>query len=155
MPGGNGNRDSRSVDYDPAVRAIMAQAIRAQRTRHGVLVWIASPARQFRDKDAGGRTAEERAFTRAAYWSVFGLPKKLGVPMVWSLKLTWGEQLVPSSHGRRARACLVRLYPRGQARVQPGRPSWVDEMQATGTSSFQPPRTARLGRPKPPPTIAS
>ena len=132
---------------------MMIRAIRAMRNGKGVLVWVASPRHQFRDKDGGGRTAEERAFTRAAYWQVWGLPRKTGTPMHYSLKLTWGLELVPSSHGRRARAVQVRIYPRGKARVQPNRQSWVEEVEAFGDSSFQAPRTGAIGRPKPPPRI--
>jgi len=153
MPGGE--RDPRSVDYDPAVRALMVQAIRAMRTRHGVVAWIASPRYQFRRKDDGGRTAEERAFTRSAYWAVFGLPKKLGVPQTYSLKLTWGDALQPSSHGRLARPVQVRLYPRQHGYVDHGRRSWMAEKELTGQSTFQRPRTGTIGRPAPPRNIAS
>src|SRR5271154_571350 len=155
MPRGvGGTRDPRSVEWDPAVRAMMIRAIRAMRNGKGVLVWVASPRHQFREKDGGGRTAEERAFTRAAYWQVWGLPRKTGTPMHYSLKLTWG-QLVPSSHGRRARAVQVRLFPRGTNKG-PGRAerrgtSWVQEVRASGDTSFQAPRTGAIGRPKPPP----
>jgi hypothetical protein len=158
MPRGVGGvRDPRSVEWDPFMRPILAQAVRAHRQRKGVVVWVASPRAQFRHKDAGGRTAEERAFTRAAYWPVFGLPHKMGVPMVWSLYLTWGSQLESSSHGRRARAVRVRLYAKGDAR--PRREarggSWADEVAATGDSSFQR-RPETLGaRQAPPPRLVS
>src|SRR5271163_3306578 len=83
---GGGSRDPRSIEWDPAVRSILAAAIRAQRQRKGVVGWIPSPGHQFRQKDAGGRTPEERAFTRAAYYPVGSVPHTAGVPRVWSLK---------------------------------------------------------------------
>jgi hypothetical protein len=140
MPRGVGGvRDPRSVEWDGATRSVLISAIRAMRQRKGVIVWVASPASQFGHKDGGGRTAEERAFTRSAYYHVFGLPHKLGIPQEYSLKLTWGNALQPSSHGRRARACRVRLYDRasGVRTSSTGRQSWVAEIQATGDSSFQ------------------
>jgi hypothetical protein len=152
MPRGRGGvRDPRSVDWDDYVRPILIRAIRASRQRKSVVIWIASPRAQFRDKDQGGRTAEERAFTRSAYWQVFGLPHKYGAEMDWSLRLAWGDRLYDTGYGRRARACQVRVWPRGQAR-QTG-PSWVDEVESTGDTSFQRPR--RFTPPERPGKIAS
>src|SRR5271170_6074702 len=158
VPRGTGTRDPRSVEWDGAVRSVLISAIRASRQRKGVIVWVASPRGQFRDKDAGGRTAEERAFTRAAYYQVFLVPRKMGVRPDYSLKLTWGDSLEPSSHGRRARACRVRLYTYGSgyAKVAKGdRQEWFLEAESTGDTSFQ--RAAEtLGArqvPAPPPMV--
>ena len=159
MPRGTGVRDPRSVEYDPAVRSVLIQAIRAMRSRHGVIVWVASPRQQFRAKDAGGRTSEERAFTRAAYYQVFAIPRKQGVRPDYSLKLTWGDALEPSSHGRRARACRVRLYKYGSGythvRDKVAAPWYVDA-EATGDTSFERRRETLSARQTPrPPKVAS
>src|SRR5271163_3121499 len=90
---GGGSRDPRSIEWEPAVRSILAAAIRAQRQRKGVLVWIQSPSTQFRHKDAGGRTGEERAFTRSIYYPIICTPRNAGIPRVWSLQLRWGDAL--------------------------------------------------------------
>jgi hypothetical protein len=152
-------RDPRSVEWDPAVRAVLIQAIRAHRQRKGIIVWVASPRDQFRRKDGGGRTGEERAFTRSAYYQVFKQPRNMGVPPQYSLKLTWGTRLEPSSHGRRARACQVRLYGYGSgyqhAASEKTAPLWTQEMTATGDTSFQrPARTLQPRQVPPPPRVA-
>lgn len=120
-------RDPLSVRYDGVVRDLMLRAARAQRDRHAVQAWIASPREEFRRRDRGGRTAHERAFTRSAYYLIFKTPINRGQVPDWSLKLTWGTDadLRPSSEGRLARPVLVRLYRRGSARVSG--PSWRDD----------------------------
>jgi hypothetical protein len=156
MPKGNGVRDPRSVEWDDAMRPILIAAIRAMRQRKGVVVWVASPRDQFRNKDGGGRTQEERAFTRCAYYWTWSVPNTAGVPRDYSLKLTWGDSLQPSSHGRRARACRVRLYKAGQGKRQPGAKEWVAEMQSTGDSSFSRSRETLNARQAPaPPRVRS
>jgi hypothetical protein len=84
-------------------------------------VWIASPRGEYAHPDRGGRTRHERAFTRSAYWLIFsngGNPGESG----WHLKLTWGEELRPSSSGRMARPVVVRLFTRAHV----SGPRWVD-----------------------------
>ena len=119
-------RDPLSVRYDPYVHDLVMRAARESRQGRGVQAWIASPRGEFRARDAGGRTAHERAFTRSAYYLIFknggrytsGKRGTEGEPSGWSLKLTWGTDADrrASSSGRLARPVLVRLYPSGQAR---------------------------------------
>ena len=119
-------RDPLSVRYDATTWQVLTRAARASRSRRGVRVWVASPAAEFRRRDRGGRTAHERAFTRSAYYRVFRVPLNAGVVPDWSLKLTWGDdpERQASAGGRVARPVVVRLFPRGQARVSGDR--WVD-----------------------------
>jgi hypothetical protein len=126
-------RDPLSVRYDPYVHDLIMRAARESRQGRGVQAWIASPRAEFRARDQGGRTAHERAFTRAAYYLIFknagrytsGKKGTEGEPSGWSLKLTWGhdKDRRASSGGRLARPVLVRLYPSGQARRSG--PAWV------------------------------
>jgi hypothetical protein len=120
-------RDPLSVRYDGVVRDLMIRAARAHRDRKAVRAWIASPRGEFRRKDRGGRTAHERAFTRAAYYLIFKTPINAGRPPDWSLKLTWGSDAErrASSGGRLARPVDVRLFRREGARVSG--PSWRDD----------------------------
>ncbi len=120
-------RDPLSVRYDGVVRDLMIRAARAHRDGRGVQAWIASPRGEFRARDRGGRTAHERAFTRAAYYLVFRVPLNRGQAPDWSLRLTWGDdaQRRASSHGRLARPVQVRLFRRSGARVRG--PRWVDD----------------------------
>ena len=117
-------RDPLSVRYDAVTWQVLTRAARASRSRHGVRIWIASPVGGARDK--GGRTRNERAFTRSAYYRVFRVPLNVGQVPDWSLKLTWGSDAdrKASAAGRLARPVVVRLYPRDQARVSGER--WVD-----------------------------
>jgi hypothetical protein len=112
-------RDPLSVAYDGAVNGILTRAARASKSGRSVQAWIASPRAEFRQKDRGGRTAHERAFTRAAYYEVSNRPRREGRPIVWSLKLTWGTdaQRSPSANGRLARPVHVRLFPRSEAEI--------------------------------------
>jgi hypothetical protein len=113
-------RDPLSVRYDGVVEDMMLRAGRASRSGRGVQAWIASPRAEFRARDRGGRTAHERAFTRAAYYLIF--KGRSG----WSLKLTWGTDADrrASAYGKLARPVLVRLYPASQA--EPSSAPWVD-----------------------------
>jgi hypothetical protein len=115
-----GQRDPLSLRYDGVVDDVLNRAARAYSSNRGVQAWIASPRAEYRAVDRGGRTAHERAFTRAAYYVVWRIPINEGIPPDWSLKLTWGAdtELRPSSAGRLARPVLVRLFPRSQARVR-------------------------------------
>jgi hypothetical protein len=91
-------------------------------------VWISSPRAEFRSRDRGGRTAHERAFTRAAYYQVQKVPHNLGQVPDWSLKLTWGSDgdRRLSRPGHLARPVMVRVFPRSAARVRRGS-SWTDD----------------------------
>ena len=111
-------RDPLSWHYDGYVRQVMIRAARAARNGNSVRVYIASPRGQFRTPDAGGRTRHERAFTRSCYYLMFRAPVNAGIVPDWSLKMTWGDQLRPSSGGRVARPVTIRLWPRSQARVR-------------------------------------
>lgn len=119
-------RDPLSVRYDGVVHQLVIRAIYAQRSKRGVLAWVASPRGEYRATDRGGRTAHERAFTRSAYYLVFRVPINEGVDPAWSLKLTWGDdgQRKPSGGGKLARPVTVRVWPRSQARVTGAR--WAD-----------------------------
>jgi len=117
-------RDPLSVHYDAVVHDLVLRAIWASRQRRGVLAHVASPRAEFRHPDRGGRTAHERAFTRSAYYLIFGNRGDRDRQSGWSLKLTWGEQLGASSNGRLARPVTVRVYPRDQARVTG--PRWAE-----------------------------
>ena len=123
-------RDPLSVRYDPVADWAVMRAIRASRSGRGVVLWIASPRGDFRRTDRGGRTADERAFTRACYNLVTHEPVKVmrrdgGPGPQWSLKLAWGSEREPSGAGRDARPVRVRVWPRSQARVKRGT-SWLD-----------------------------
>lgn len=118
------SRDPLSVNYDGVVHQLVLRAIYAQRQRRGVLAHVASPRAEFRQLDRGGRTRHERAFTRAAYYLLVNVPRNEGLPSVWSLKLTWGDDLEPSSRDRLARPVTVRVYPRDEARARG--PRWSD-----------------------------
>jgi hypothetical protein len=122
-------RDRLSVRYDPTAARVLLRAARLSRERKGVTVWISSTRAELRQRDEGGRTAHERAFTRAAYYPVFRVPMREGRVPDWSLKLTWGadSELRPSSGGRLARPVQVRLYPRSKARVSGER--WTDDVR--------------------------
>jgi hypothetical protein len=120
-------RDPLSLRYDGVVFDLVSRAARASRSRRAVRAFIASPRPEFRHRDRGGRTEHERAFTRSAYYLVFRTPLNEGRVPDWSLKLSWGddESRSASSGGKLARPVLIRLYPRGEARVRG--PSWVDD----------------------------
>ena len=126
-------RDPLSVRYDGVVRDLMIRAARAHRDGRGVQAWIASPRGEFRSRDRGGRTAHERAFTRAAYYLVFRVPLNRGQVPAWSLRLSWGDDAErrASSHGRLARPVQVRLFKRSGARVRG--PRWVDDPSRRST----------------------
>jgi len=130
-------RDPLSVRYDAAARAALIRAIAAGKNRRGVLVWIASSRQELRHPDAGGRSAHERAFTRACYYQVFRVPLNMGEVPDWSLKLTWGDQgsLKPSGPGRLARPVRLRVWRRSQSKVRGAR--WTDDprLQSGGIGS--------------------
>ena len=117
-------RDPLSVHFDGYVRVIMIRAVRAAANERGVRVWIASPRREFAHPDARGLTRHERAFSRSAYYLMFRVPMnefmRGGEPPAWSLKLTWTDEIRPSSGGRMARGANIRVFTRGRARVRRG-----------------------------------
>jgi hypothetical protein len=140
-------RDPLSVRYDPVAEWAVMRAIRASRSGRGVVLWIASPRGDFRRLDQGGRTADERAFTRAAYNLVTHQPVRRmkygeGPGPQWSLKLVWGMARQPSGAGRDARAVRVRVWPRSQARVRRGT-SWLE---GEGFGRSEPDRRIDTGR---------
>src|SRR5215472_16506636 len=118
-------RDPLSVAYDGYVRQVMIRAARASRLGRGVRVWVSSPRAEYRHPDPGGLTVHERAFKRAAYYLIYRAPMNEylagGDLPQFSLKCTFRDELRPSSKGHMARACDLRLFPRGQARVRKGR----------------------------------
>ena len=79
----------------------------AHKQRRGAQVWVASQPVHFRNTDRGGRTVEERAFTRAAYYQVREVPKLNGEPIYWSLQLSWSP--IYKRRGRWGRIVTVRL----------------------------------------------
>jgi hypothetical protein len=109
-------RDPLSVDYDPMVRDILILAIRRHRNhQRGPIAWIASPRREFRELDRGGRTRHERAFTRSAYYQVFKVPRNTGQPVHYSLVLEWDEgRKMPAPRGQVARSVRVQIYKYGK-----------------------------------------
>jgi hypothetical protein len=100
-------RDPLSVKYDVPVRRALVAATEAHAQRRAAEVWVGSPPVQFRAVDKGGRTANERAFTRAAYYQVREVPKLNGEPIYWSLQLRWSP--IYKRKGRWGRICYVRL----------------------------------------------
>jgi hypothetical protein len=90
-----------------AVRRALLAAIRA---RPGAArAFIASPGRDFRDVDRGGRTRCERAFTRSAYYQVVKVPQHRGLAQEWSLKLTWGP--IERRGSRYGRTVQLKMFP--------------------------------------------
>jgi hypothetical protein len=128
-------RDPLSWHYDGYVRQVMIRAIRAGRNNTGVRVYIASSRAEFRSPDKGGRTRHERAFTRSVYYLMWRAPINTGTVPEWSVKLTWGDQLRPSSGGREARPVTIRVWPRSQAR--PRGEKWTSDpaLQSGGIGS--------------------
>ena len=117
-------RDALSVAYDARVRRVLLRAILARRERKAVPVFVASPPRDFRHLDRGGRTAHERAFTRSAYYQVFRVPRMAGELPYYSLKLTWGP--ITFRNGRWGRVVRVRLFRYGSGyRHAQTRPQWI------------------------------
>lgn len=110
-------RDPLSVDYDGMVRDILILAIRRHRNhQRGPIAWVASPRREFRQLDRGGLTAHERAFTRAAYYQVFKVPRNQGAPVHYSLVMEWDKtRRLPAPRGQVARAVRVQIYKYGRS----------------------------------------
>src|SRR5215469_741693 len=100
----------------------MLRAIRAERQKQGVSVWIASPPRD--PTDARGLTAHERAFQRSCYYLMWRVYITRHAVPPYALKMTWSPDTRPSSGGRSARRVAIRLWLRSQARVSKAR--WTD-----------------------------
>jgi len=117
-------RDQHSRAYDAYARRALNAAVRSHHAKgRGVKVFIVSPAAQFGHRDRGGRTVNERAFTRAAYYLVVQVPRQLArarggttadAKPDWSLKLTWGR--IENRGGRWGRSVGVRVYRRAAGR---------------------------------------
>lgn len=122
-------RDPLSVGYDTAVRRVLLAAIRARAAgnRRGAHTFIKSPARSFTRLDRGGRTADERAFTRAVYYQVRKVPEQLGQRPDWSVRIRWGK--IGRRGGRWGRECWVRVFAYGRgyrhASRLPGSERWA------------------------------
>lgn len=101
-------RDPLSVKYDIPVRRALAAAVAAHAQRRGAQVWVNSHPAHYGNTDRGGRTVEERAFTRSAYWQVREVPKMNGEPIYWSLQLSWSP-IYKRSGNRWGRVVTVRL----------------------------------------------
>lgn len=104
-------RDPLSERFDTATRRALNEARRKAPPRTADR-FVASPPREFRDLDKGGRTAHERAFQRSAYYLIFKVPRNDGVPPAWSLKITWGK--IERHGGRWGRRVRLRLFPYGR-----------------------------------------
>jgi hypothetical protein len=101
-------RSPGSARWDTRARYALNRAVEAHAVNGAARVFIHSPGPQFRRLDRGGRTVNERAFTRAVYYPVYAVPRALGELPVWSLKLEWGPI---ERHGDRyGRTAAVRLY---------------------------------------------
>ena len=101
-------RDPLSERYDIPVRRALEAAVAAHARRRGAQVWVNSHPAHYRNPDRGGRTVEERAFTRAAYYQVREVPKLAGEPIYWSLQLAWSP-IYKRSGNRWGRIVTVRL----------------------------------------------
>jgi hypothetical protein len=106
-------RDPLSVRYDVPVRRGLEAAVAAHKQRKGAAVWVASQPVHFRSTDRGGRTVEERAFTRAAYYQVREVPKLAGEPVYWSLQLQWSPIYKRGSRWGRIVTVRLRRYYSG------------------------------------------
>lgn len=126
-------RDPLSVAYDAMVRGVLLAAIEARRERKAAEAFVPSPPRDFRDRlDKGGRTPDERAFTRSVYYQTYRMPINEGSDPDWSARITWGGI---ERRGRRwGRVARVRLYRYGYGRRHAEqRPAWITD---TGGGSF-------------------
>lgn len=102
-------RSPGSSRWDRRARYALNLAVRAHAVNQAAHVFIHSPGDQMRGRyDRGGRTPNERAFTRAIYYPIYSVPRTLGELPVWSLKLTWGPW--ERRGDRYGRVVAVRLY---------------------------------------------
>jgi hypothetical protein len=110
MPAG-AVRSPGSARWDRRARYALNRAAEAFAIGQPAKLFIHSPGPQFRSLDRGGRTANERAFTRAAYYPIQAVPRAMGELPVWSLKLSWGP--VERRGDRYGRVVSVRLFRYG------------------------------------------
>lgn len=100
-------RDALSERYDRSARRVMSAAVEVHRLMpakpRSAVIFVSSPPRSFEDLDRGGRTRNERAFTRSVYWLA-----KNDNPRKWSPKLTWGP--IARKGTRWGRYVRVRLF---------------------------------------------
>jgi hypothetical protein len=107
-------RDRLAAAYAaPARRALLAAIAAESKTSSG---YVASPGRELRNPDRGGRTAHERAFTRAAYYEVIQVPRRTKTPRRWSLQLEWGP--VEKRGDKYGRTVRLRLFRYGSRAYQ-------------------------------------
>ena len=107
-------RDRLAASYAaPARRALEAAIAADSKTSSG---YVASPGREFRNLDRGGRTAHERAFTRAAYSEVIQVPRRTGTPRRWSLQLDWGP--IEKRGDKYGRVVRLRMFRYGSRAYQ-------------------------------------
>lgn len=102
------NRSPHSSSWDSRARYALNLAVRAFAIGQASHVFVGSPGPQFRNLDRGGRTANERAFTRAIYYPIYSVPRTLGELPIWSLKLSWGP--IERRGDRYGRVVDVRLF---------------------------------------------
>jgi hypothetical protein len=101
-------RSPGSSRWDRRARYALNRAIEAHAINKAARLFIHSPGPQFRRLDRGGRTVNERAFTRAIYYPVYAVPRSTGELPLWSLKLVWGP--VERRGDRYGRTVAVRLF---------------------------------------------
>lgn len=107
-------RDRLAAAYAaPARRALEAAIAAEDKTSSG---YVASPGREFRQLDRGGRTAHERAFTRAAYYEVIQVPRHTQTPRRWSLQLEWGP--IEKRGAKYGRVVRLRMFRYGTRAYQ-------------------------------------
>ena len=127
-------RDPLSVRYDRTTGIALRQAIKVRPREQPV--FVATPGPALRQLDAGGRTPNERAFTRSAYYRVRSAPIKAGQPVQWSLKMTWGK--LERRGGRYGRVVRLRMFPYSSgakhAKANP-RSSWLERPELRRTAS--------------------
>lgn len=127
-------RDPLSVRYDTTARRALVAAIRARPRAQPV--FVATPGPALRATDRGGRTVNERAFTRSAYYITRQMPINAGQTPQWSLKLTWGP--LERRGSRYGRVVKLRMYAYGSGRAHvkrhPGR-SWAERPELRRTAS--------------------
>ena len=86
-------RDPLSVQYDPHAQSLITRAINAHQT-HGQPVWIGGALALTHGlaEDAGGRTRDERALTRALYHDERIHKPGKTYAGGWSLQIDWRER---------------------------------------------------------------
>lgn len=127
-------RDPLSVRYDRTTGIALRAAIKVRPREQAV--FVATPGPNLRQKDRGGLTVNERAFTRSAYYRVRSAPINAGQPVQWSLKMTWGK--LERRGSRYGRVVKLRMYAYGSGRAhvrQHQRTSWAEHPELRRTAS--------------------